>query len=380
MGRDSLAPISVGSEVEGMPSISTSIEPFSTFVVGSLPRPQWVRDVIEDRKAGAITYAEADVDLDTAIPSAIRLQERAGIDYISDGEWRRESYIKVFSEHVDGFSMDASPQILGSYLSDPAVSAPISQHSDISTDAAQFLQQATRCRTIVSLPSPYILGWRMWKQQISTDAYPVREEFMAACIPIIRDEINKLAAMGVSHVQLDEPWLLMMADPAHRERVGAGELDEQIELCVNTINETVEGTDVSLSMHLCHGHFDRERATDTGYEPIIEALSDINVDRFAMEFAAPQSHGIQSLREFPKDKILGLGVIDHCDPRVETPDDVVARARTATEYVDADRITLNPDCGFSPGAQNPMDLDEAYAKLRALAEGAAILRGGDGGS
>jgi 5-methyltetrahydropteroyltriglutamate--homocysteine methyltransferase len=362
-----------------MPSESTLVEPFSTFVVGSLPRPQWVRDVIEERKAGSITYQQADADLDTAIPSAIRLQERAGIDYVSDGEWRRESYIKVFSEHVDGFSVDASPQILGSYLSDPVVTAPLNQHSDISTDAARFLQQATESQTIVSLPSPYILGWRMWKEQFSRGAYPEREEFIAACIPIIRDEISKLAALGVSHVQLDEPWLLMMADPAHRERVGAGELNEQIELCVNTMNETVAGADISLSMHLCHGHFDRERATDTGYEPIIEALGNINVDRFAMEFTAPQSHGIQSLEQFPKDKMLGLGVIDHCDPRVETADDIVGRAKAAIEYVDADRLTLNPDCGFSPGAQNPMDLDEAYAKLRALAAGAAILRGDDGG-
>ncbi|NQW17045.1 MAG: cobalamin-independent methionine synthase II family protein [Chloroflexi bacterium] len=357
----------------------TSIEPFSTFVVGSLPRPQWVRDVIEERKAGTITYAQADADLDTAIPSAVRLQERAGIDYVSDGEWRRESYIKVFSEHVGGFSMDASPQILGSFLSDPAVSAPMSQHSDISTDAARFLKQNTENRTIVSLPSPYILGWRMWKEQISTGAYPTREEFIAACIPIIRDEIGKLASLGISHVQLDEPWLLMMADPAHRKRVGAGDLNEQIDLCIKSMNETVAGAGIPLSMHLCHGHFDRERATDTGYEPIIEALGDINVDRFAMEFAAPQSHGVQSLREFPKDKILGLGVIDHCDPRVETAEDVAVRAGAAMEYVDGDRITLNPDCGFSPGAQNPMDLDEAYAKLRALVGGAAIVSGGDGG-
>jgi len=351
-----------------------SPEPFATFVVGSLPRPQWLRELIEERKSGSITYEEADALLDDAVPSAIRLQERAGIDYVSDGEWRRESYVKVFAEHVSGFTLDAKPMISPN-LFDPVVSSTIEQHSDLATDAARFLLARTTHNTIVALPSPYILGWRMWNQELSSGAYPTREEFIDACIPIVREEIRKLAALGVDHVQLDEPWLLMMADPAHRDRVGAGELSEEIALCVRTVNEAVTGAEIPLSLHLCHGHFNRQRSTDTGYEPIIEALGDIQVERLAMEFAAPQSHGIESLREFPRDKVLGLGVIDHCDPRIESPEDVVSRAQMAMKYVDADRITLNPDCGFSPGSQNPMDLDEAYLKLRSLAAGAAILRG-----
>jgi 5-methyltetrahydropteroyltriglutamate--homocysteine methyltransferase len=357
-------------------SVRSSIEPLSTFVVGSLPRPQWVRDLIEDRKSGKISFEEADALLDDAIPSAIRLQEQAGVEYISDGEWRRESYIKVFAEHVHGFTLDARPQILGTWISDPAVSGPLRQHSGISTDAARFLKSRTTHRTIVSLPSPYILGWRMWNAETSGAAYPTREEFMAACVPIIRNEIAELEAMGVDHVQIDEPWLLMMADPAHRERVGAGQLSEQIDLCVRMVNETVRDSTQPMSLHLCHGHFDRKRATDTGYEPIIESLGDIKVDRFAMEFAAPQSHGVESLALFPSGKMLGLGVIDHCDPRVETAGDVAARTEAAMKHVDAGRMTLNPDCGFSPGSVNPMDLDEAYSKLAALSEGAAIVRGG----
>ena len=84
----------------------TKAAPFSTFVVGSLPRPQWVRDLIEDRKAGRISGADAETLLDDAVPSAIRMQERAGLDYVSDGEWRRESYVKVFADAVDGFESD----------------------------------------------------------------------------------------------------------------------------------------------------------------------------------------------------------------------------------------------------------------------------------
>jgi 5-methyltetrahydropteroyltriglutamate--homocysteine methyltransferase len=93
-----------------------------------------------------------------------------------------------------------------------------------------------------------------------------------------------------------------------------------------------------------------------------------------MEFAAVESQGVSVLADFPEDKILGLGVIDHCDARVETPEDVVARAEAAMRYVPAERLTLNPDCGFAPGSQNPVDLDEAYLKLHALCRGAELLR------
>ena len=116
------------------------------------------------------------------------------------------------------------------------------------------------------------------------------------------------------------------------------------------------------------------RYADGGYEPIIDALSEINVDRFAMEFAAPESHGIDVLARFPENKILGLGVIDQVDTNVETPEIVIDRVEAALEHVRVDRLTLNPDCGFSPGAQNPMDIDEAFLKLSAMSAAADVLR------
>ena len=100
----------------------------------------------------------------------------------------------------------------------------------------------------------------------------------------------------------------------------------------------------------------------------------MNVDRFAMELATPDAGGIEVLKDFPENKVLGLGVIDHTDPHVETPEEVVTRVERAMKFVPKDRITLNPDCGFSPSSANPADLDEAYLKLRAMCEGACMLR------
>lgn len=347
--------------------------PFATYVVGSLPRPRWVRDVIEDRKAGRISEARANELFDAAIPSAIRMQERAGLDYVSDGEWRRESYIKVFTEHVGGFEPGTTMHTSGA-PPDPLVVGRLEPRGAIAVDAARFLLSHTGRRTIVAIPSPYILGWRMWHPERSRHAYPERKQFMEACVPILRDEISALAKIGVDHVQIDEPWLLMLVDASHRARLGISDMDAEIELCVQMVNAVVEGAGVPTSLHLCHGHFSRRRATEGGYHPIIDALGEIDVDRLAMEFAAPQSHGVDCLARFPKGKTLGLGVIDHCDPEIESPEVVVERVEAALEYVPADRITLNPDCGFSPGSQNPMDFDEAYLKLSAMCQGAAILR------
>ena len=350
---------------------------FPTMVVGSLPRPQWVRDLIEDQKAGRIGYAEADALLDDAIPSAIHMQERAGLDFVSDGEWRRESYVKVFADAIDGFEPDLiSGGTYGtSTIGHPAVVSRMQPRRGIATSEASFLREHTSSRTIVAVPSPYTLGRRMWSPEHSTSAYATREEFMDACIPVIRKEVQALAGLGVDDIQLDDPCLALLVDPVYREREGIVDVDHEIELsvrCVNGVTEGVEG--VSLSVHMCHAHFDRRHGSRGPYDLIIGALGRMNVGRFAMEFATPDAGGIEVLKEFPADKVLGPGVIDHTDPHVETPEEVGARVEAAMELVPQERITLNPDCGFSPSSLNPMDLDEAYLKLRAMCQGAALLR------
>ena len=347
-------------------------------VVGSLPRPQWVRDLIEDRKAGNIDESAADALLDDAVPLAIRMQERAGLDFVSDGEWRRESYVKVFAEAVDGFRADlgsgGGSQFSG--LAYPAVVSKLVQRRSIAAQEATFLLERTRAQTIVAIPSPYTIGRRMWSAEHSTSAYATREEFMDACVPIINREIRELVGIGVDAIQLDDPWLALLVDEEYRRREGITDVEREIELCVTSVNKATEGLgDLDISVHLCHAHFNREHGTRGPYDLIIDALGRMtNVRRFAMEFATPDAGGINVLRRFPEDKVLGLGVIDHTDPHVETPAEVADRVERAMALVPKERITLNPDCGFSPSSLNPMDLDEAYLKLRAMCHGAEMLR------
>ncbi|MBI3464231.1 MAG: cobalamin-independent methionine synthase II family protein [Planctomycetes bacterium] len=322
---------------------------FPTTVIGSLPRPAWVRDFVLDRKAGRISEEEADRLLDRAIESAIALQERAGLEEITDGEWRRESYVKVFAERVRGFGHDLNPS---GGLPYPAVG-----------------------RVKATLPSPYIIGRRMWHPEHSKAAYPTREKLMADCVPVLRREIRAVRAAGADTVQLDEPWLAVLVDPKFRAREGVEDVQYEMDLCVDMVNQTLEGIGgIETAMHLCHAHFDHKHGSEGPYDLIMPALAKVRAGTISMEYATPVAGGVETLARFPANVRLGFGCIDHCDRHVETPEEVAARVEAAMRYVGKERITLHPDCGFSPSVQNPMDLDEAYLKLKAMCAAAEMLR------
>ncbi len=345
---------------------------FPTTVIGSLPRPVWVRDLILDRKNGQISEAEADRLLDRAIESALTLQERAGLDEITDGEWRRESYVKVFAERVRGFQPDLNPS---GGLPYPAVVAPLAYYRPIAADEVRYVRSRTRRRVKATLPSPYIIGRRMWHPEHSKSAYSTREKLMAACVPVLRQEISAVRNAGADTVQLDEPWLSVLVDPRFREKEGVTDVSYEMDLCVDLLNQTLDGIEgLDTAIHLCHAHFDRKHGSEGPYDLILPALAKVRARTISLEYATPVAKGLDSLARFPKHVRLGLGCIDHCERRVESPEEVVARVEGALRYVDKERITLHPDCGFAPSVQNPMDLDEAYLKLKSLCAAAELLR------
>ena len=350
---------------------------FSTFVVGSLPRPQWLREIIDDLKSGLLSDSQADDLFDQAIPSAITMQERAGLDFISDGEWRRESYVKVFSKAVNGFTDDliAGGLSTTSSLKYPAVVEKIIQEHPIAERETSFLIRNSSAKTIVAIPSPYTIARRMWSAEYSRAAYNTRQDFMRACIPILRDEVRLLEDLGVDAIQLDDPWLSLLVDSNYRKTEGIIDIEEEIALSVEGVNGVAVGANkVPLSVHLCHAHFNRQHGSSGPYDLIKSAFYRMNVERFAIEFATPDAGGIDILKDFPEDKILGLGVIDHTDPNIEKAEDVVKRVEDAMKFVPVERLTLNPDCGFSPSSANPMDIDEAYLKLKSMCDASDILR------
>ena len=341
-------------------------------VIGSLPRPQWVQDVIAEITQKRISEEEADRLLDTAILFAIRLQERAGLDYISDGEWRRENYVGVFADRIGGFSHET---VEGKRLSWPLVTSRLESRRSISCDDAEFLRRNTERRIMVPLPSPFTIGLHMWHPELSADAYPTREEFVQECVTIIRQEVVALSAIGVDAIQLDEPWQAWLSNPGAYHLDSDQDIQAAVELSVKSVNQVMEGLDdMFFSVHLCHSHRMELVPSASTYNPLMDVVNKIDVDRFAMEFNSPASGGFEKLNRFPEDRILGLGVINPTSFDVETVEDVISRVEAGLQFVSADRIVLNPDCGFATSAASPQDLDVAYRKLCVMCEAAESLR------
>jgi 5-methyltetrahydropteroyltriglutamate--homocysteine methyltransferase len=344
-------------------------------VVGSLPRPEWVKDVIADRSRGRISEKDADWFLDSAILSGIRMQERAGLDYISDGEWRRGNYVGVFAERTAGFRKDDNPQP-GRRLQSTHVAARLKPERTIFADDAAFLRHNTDRKIIMAIPSPFTLGVHLWHPERSVNAYPHQEEFVEECACIIREEIIALIEIGVDAIQLDEPWQPWLTDPATYNFHSEEDIRAGVELSIHTVNSLVEGLgDAFISVHLCHSHNVEGSPEEDKFLPLMEAVKRMEVDRFAMEFNSAASGGFSKLKDFPGNRILGLGVINTTNKEVETPGEVIARVEAAMEFVPKERIVLNPDCGFATSASNPKDLDVAYRKLSVMCRAAETLRG-----
>ncbi len=284
---------------------------FSTTVIGSLPRPQWVRELILERKEQAISEETADQILDRAIESAILMQERAGLDEITDGEWRRESYVKVFAERVRGFE----PDLVVSGLPYPAVVAPIEYYRPIAAEEIRFLRSRTERRVKATLPGPYTIGRRMWHPEHSSKAYPTPELLMRACVGVLRREIQELKTVGADTVQLDEPWLNRLVDPEVRRQDDIADIDSEVSLCVDLVNDTVADAGIDIGMHLCHAHFDHQHGSEGPYDVLMSGMARLNVDTLSLELATPVSGGMDCLAQFPEHMMLGPGMHRSLRPR-----------------------------------------------------------------
>ena len=250
--------------------------------------------------------------LDGAVLSAIRMQEQAGLDYVSDGELRRNTYLHVFIDAVDGYEPDIIPAGPFSTSPIPAIVSPIVQRRSLCGSAPGYLVANAASRTIATLPSPYTLGVTMWTAGRSSAAYASPAEAMRACAKIINAEVKRLIAAGVDVVQIDDPWLGDVANPAYRLDQGIDDLDRELDLYVEAVNSSLEGAEgVSTAVHVC-GHTSPTSPGSAAwpYDVVFEALGRMNVDRFTIAMSGPNVDGFKALAHYPEDKVLGLGVLN----------------------------------------------------------------------
>jgi 5-methyltetrahydropteroyltriglutamate--homocysteine methyltransferase len=348
----------------------TPLPLFPASVVGSMPRPQHVRELIEKP-----SWDEADERaMDAAIRYAVSMQEFAGLDVVTDGEWRRRSYIGVIAELAHGFTLEVNPADGRPWTVVTDRLAP--KPAGFIAAEAKFLKSVARAGTKITLPAPALLGERLWHPERSKKAYPRREDFVRDCVEPLRREIELIRAIGIDIVQIDDPHLCLFVDPAVRR--GYEDPERAADFAADMINELVAGfSGIKFAVHLCRRAGARVRGEKHHagtYGPILSQLNRLKVQHLTMEFTAAGADDLESLARLRGDFELGLGVVDVTPGATEQTQAIVARVERALERVDARRITLNPDCGFAPGSAAKVDIDEVYAKLRAEADAARQLR------
>jgi 5-methyltetrahydropteroyltriglutamate--homocysteine methyltransferase len=345
---------------------------FPTSVIGSLPRPQFVKDLIADDCP--LSDEEYRRLMGDAIRAAVALQETAGLDVITDGEWWRKSYIGVIAELAHGFELSVNPADGRPWTIVVDKLAP-KQPGFIAREVA-FLKTLTKRAVKATLPAPALLGERMWDPVKSAKAYPKRDDFVRDCVPILRREVELLKQEGVSIIQVDDPHLCLFVDPQVRAQYD--DADRAADFAVDMDNQVVEGfRDVRLAVHLCRraGARARGEADHQGsYDPILKQLARLKVGHITMEFTSPGAGDMSVFQKLPENVEVGLGCVS-CQPgQIDSAETVVQRVEMALKYLAPSRITLNPDCGFAPGSAAVVSLDEVYTKLKNEVEAAKRLR------
>ncbi|WP_394831542.1 cobalamin-independent methionine synthase II family protein [Pendulispora rubella] len=347
---------------------------FPTTVVGSMPRPLFVKELFDEFHEGKVSDAERQRLLDESVPLAIALQETAGVDIVSDGEWRRFSYVGVISDVASGFTRGLSGEKRDGKYWHTVTGEVTPGNAGILADHARFAIAHSRRPVKVALPSPYLLSVRMWDETVSKNVYPTREDFARAIVPILRAQVEALAAAGVHTVQLDDPHLCLFVDPEVRKTFA--DADREAMHCASLINEVFAGmTGIVKAVHLCRRNKGRQGWIGEGsYDRIMGPLCALDVDQLMMEFTIPAAGDMRCLRDLPTHFRIGLGCVDCRGEVIDTPETIIGRVEKAMEHVAKERLVLAPDCGFAPGNAADIPLDEAYAKLRNMVKAAEVLR------
>jgi 5-methyltetrahydropteroyltriglutamate--homocysteine methyltransferase len=332
-----------------------------TTVVGSYPQPDWLVDRdnlgsrlpprVRAREIWRIAEPFLEQAQDDATLLAIRAMERAGIDIISDGEIRRESYSNRLANAFEGIDLDNPGSAMdrtGHPNPVPRVVGPIRRSRPIELRDLELLRANTDRKVKITLPGPFTVT-----QQAQNDYYPDVESWAMDVAAAINEEIKDLFGAGADVVQIDEPYLQARPEQARAYAVKA-------------INRALDGVTGTTALHSCFGYAHIVHNRMQAY-PFLAELNVSAVDQISIEAAQPRLD-LSVLRQVP-DKTIILGVLDLGDPAIETPEIVAGRIRAALEHVPAERLVIAPDCGMKY-----LSRETADGKLQAMVEGARIVR------
>jgi len=378
----------------------TTLPSFPVTTVGSWPRPPALEHALAQKRRGQLSARAFTKVADAAVVDCLRAQEEAGVDLVTDGEQRRDNFYSFVAEKLDGVQLmtladmldivedkEGFARLLATLdvpafsISNPTCIGPIARREPLALDDYSFLRRQTHRPIKVTLPGPYLLTRAMWVKEVTQEIYPSKEDLGDVIVEILRDESLALVEAGAAFIQFDEPVLTELVFTQGQTRTFmcaalAARKDpaEELAFAVRLINRVVsrlEGT--VTAVHVCRGNWSRNEATllRGSYHPLIPYFAQMNVDQLVLEYSTPRAGDFVPI----DGKSIGLGVVNPRSDEVEPVEAIVQRVEAALRFLSADRLFLNPDCGFGTFASRAMNSCEIAArKLKAMADAAAILR------
>jgi 5-methyltetrahydropteroyltriglutamate--homocysteine methyltransferase len=394
----------VDSELLPAPIPVPAIEPLSVMGIGSWPRPRWMLQAMHERLEGRLDEREFQQTADDAVRLAVQSQLQSGVDVVTDGEQRRDSYASFVGNLLDNCQLIPLTDLLP-YVDDPekfaeelraldvpadqirhpAVLGRIARSRPLAVHELLFVRTLTSKPIKVALPGPYLLTRTMWLECISDRVYETREMLADDIVRILREELFALLAAGAALVQFDEPVLseVVFGQASHNRTFMCGALGEkrptpeELAFAGDLLRRVTAGVDPArTALHICRGNWTRDEsvALRGSYEPLVPLLENMSVGTIFLECCTPRAGNIAALAHLPNHLRLGIGVVNQKLAAIESVDQIVRQAESAIDLFGPGRVLLNPDCGFATFADNPIASAEiAAAKLAAIAQAASLL-------
>jgi methionine synthase II (cobalamin-independent) len=368
--------------------------PFRADHVGSLLRPKELLLARDQRRQDRITAAELRAVEDDAIRDVVRLQEEIGLQTVTDGEFRRTSWHMDFIYRLHGISRTTEPIQVHfrneqGDLDFTSAGLKVDDKVGLNDDDAPifgadftFLQSVASTGTPkLTIPSPSMVHYRGGRAALDPEVYPEEEEFWADLSAAYARQVDEIAALGCTYLQLDDTSLAYLNDPAQRADIAArgDDAEHQHERYITQINAALADRPEGLAVttHMCRGNFRSSWVAEGGYDFVAEALfGRLDVDGFFLEYDDARSGGFEPLRFVPPGKLVVLGLVTTKRPQLESKDDLKRRIDEAARFVPLEQLCLSGQCGFSSTVEgNDLTLEEEVAKLRLIIETAAEVWG-----
>jgi 5-methyltetrahydropteroyltriglutamate--homocysteine methyltransferase len=351
--------------------------------IGSLLRPPELLKARTQHAAGRLDEAGLQKVEDAAIRDLLAMQQKTGIDVVTDGEFRRSDFRAGLADAVHGMTTTTGASVWHSAEGDKAipvkhwhVDGRLQQHRRITEHEAKFLRNNTKAPVKITLISPGFMAGRSFKEGVTDRFYATKRELADEIVKITRREIEALIADGIQYIQLDNPGYAFFLDRKNREKLKAGGQDpdlafeNMLETDLASVKDISKPDNVRIGIHICRGNNSSFWLNEGDYEPIAERLfSTLPVDRFLLEYDDARSGGFEPLRFVPKDKMVVLGLISTKTPAIENADALLDRLDEASEFIDSDNLAISPQCGFATHAEggNNLTPEQQFKKLELTA-------------